>query len=108
MADEHASHGHAPSRRPYFLTWGFLLVMTFLTVMVARVDLPGPLNDVVALAIAGAKATAVVLFFMHVRHSSHLTKLTAASGLVWLAIMIFVTMSDYWTRGWLGTFTSGR
>jgi cytochrome c oxidase subunit 4 len=105
---EHESHGHVPSRVPYFFTWGFLLVMTFLTVVVARIDMPGPLNDVVALAIAGMKATAVVLFFMHVRHSSHLTKLTAASGLVWLAIMIFVTMSDYWTRGWLGTFASGQ
>jgi cytochrome c oxidase subunit 4 len=105
-APEHGE-GHAPSRKPYFLTWGFLVVMTLATVIVAEFNL-GPLNDVVALTIAVLKGTAVVLFFMHVRHSSNLTKLTVVSGFLWLAIMIFVTMSDYWTRGWLDTFASGR
>ena len=100
-------HGHVPSRKPYFLTWGFLVIMTLDTVLVAGFNL-GPLNDVVALTIAVLKGTAVVLFFMHVRHSSNLTKLTVVSGFLWLAIMIFVTMSDYWTRGWLDTFASGR
>ena len=105
-APEHGE-GHVPSRKPYFLTWGFLVVMTLATVLVAGFNL-GPLNDVVALTIAVLKGTAVVLFFMHVRHSSNLTKLTVVSGFLWLAIMIFVTMSDYWTRGWLDTFASGR
>jgi cytochrome c oxidase subunit 4 len=100
-------HAHALSRKPYFLTFGFLIVMTFITVLVARVNL-GPLNDVVALTIAVLKGTAVVLFFMHVRHSSKLTKLTVVSGFLWLAFMIFITLSDYWTRGWLDTFASGR
>jgi cytochrome c oxidase subunit 4 len=101
------AHAHRPSRRPYFLTFGFLIVMTFITVVVARFNL-GPLNDIVALTIAVLKGTAVVLFFMHVRHSSSLTKLTVVSGFLWLAIMIFITLSDYWTRGWLDTFASGR
>lgn len=96
-----------PSRKPYFITWAFLVVMTLATVIVAEFNL-GPLNDVVALTIAVLKGTAVVLFFMHVRHSSNLTKLTVVSGFLWLAIMIFVTMSDYWTRGWLDTFASTR
>jgi cytochrome c oxidase subunit IV len=98
---------HAPSRKPYFLTFGFLIVMTFITVVVAKFNL-GPLNDIVALTIAVLKGTAVVLFFMHVRHSSNLTKLTVVSGFLWLAFMIFITLSDYWTRGWLDTFASGR
>lgn len=100
-------HAHVPSRKPYFLTFGFLIVMTFVTVLVAKFNL-GPLNDVVALTIAVLKGTAVVLFFMHVRHSSKLTKLTVVSGFLWLAFMIFITLSDYWTRGWLDTFASGR
>jgi cytochrome c oxidase subunit 4 len=98
---------HAPSRKPYFLNFGFLIVMTFVTVVVAEFNL-GPLNDVVALTIAVLKGTAVVLFFMHVSHSSKLTKLTVVSGFLWLAFMIFITLSDYWTRGWLDTFASGR
>jgi len=104
---EHASAAHAPSRKPYFLTWGFLMIMTAATVVVAEFNL-GPLNDIVALGIAVFKGTAVVLFFMHVRHSSNLTKLTVVSGFLWLAFMIFITLSDYWTRGWLDTFASGR
>jgi cytochrome c oxidase subunit IV len=111
MMAEHASAApsaaHRPARKPYFLTWFFLMVMTGLTVIVASFNL-GPLNDIVALSIAVLKATAVVLFFMHVRHSSSLTKLTVVSGFLWLAFMIFITLSDYWTRGWLGTFASGR
>jgi cytochrome c oxidase subunit 4 len=106
---EHETHanGHRPTRKPYFLTWAFLVVMTLVTVGVAEFNL-GPLNDVAALTIAVLKGTAVVLFFMHVRHSSGLTKLTVVSGFLWLAIMIFITLSDYWTRGWLDTFASGR
>ena len=104
---ETETHPHAPSRKPYFLTFGFLIVMTFVTVVVAKFNL-GPLNDIVALGIAVLKGTAVVLFFMHVRHSSNLTKLTVVSGFLWLAFMIFITLSDYWTRGWLDTFASGR
>jgi cytochrome c oxidase subunit 4 len=104
----HGSQGsHAPSRKPYFLTFAFLAVMTVITYLVAQVNL-GPFNDVVALTIAVLKGTAVVLFFMHVRHSSPLTKLTVISGFVWLGFMIFITLSDYWTRGWLDTFASGR
>jgi cytochrome c oxidase subunit IV len=106
QAAHHDSHA-VPSRKPYFFTWAFLMVMTGLTVLVAEFNL-GALNDVVALTIAVLKGTAVVLFFMHVRHSSRLTKLTVVSGFLWLAIMIFITMSDYWTRGWLHTFTYGR
>ena len=105
--DQAERDAHTPSRKPYFLTFAFLITMTFLTVVVARFNL-GPLNDVVALTIAVLKGTAVVLFFMHVRHSSKLTKLTVVSGFLWLAFMIFITLSDYWTRGWLDTFASGR
>ncbi len=105
--EQHEGQAHSLSRRPYFLTFGFLIVMTFVTVLVAEFNL-GPLNDIVALTIAVLKGTAVVLFFMHVRHSSKLTKLTVVSGFLWLAFMIFITLSDYWTRGWLDTFASGR
>ncbi|MDQ6700337.1 MAG: cytochrome C oxidase subunit IV family protein [Acidobacteriota bacterium] len=81
-----------------FLT---LMVMTVVTTAVAFVDL-GRFNVVVALAIAVFKASLVVLFFMHVHYSTKLTKLIVASGIFWLAIMVFFTMTDLLTRGWLG------
>jgi cytochrome c oxidase subunit 4 len=98
---------HDTSLTAYVMVFLALLVGTGLTVLVAGIDL-GPFNDVAALVIAFTKATLVVLFFMHVRHSSKLTKLTVIAGLFWLFIMISMTLSDYLTRGWLDTFGASR
>ncbi len=62
----------------------------------------GAFSDLVAMAFAFTKATRVVLFFMHVRHASPLAKLTVAAGFAWLAILIGITLSDYFSRGFLG------
>src|SRR5258708_34087122 len=73
---------------------------TGLTVAVAFVGL-GALNHVLMLGIAMTKALLVILFFMHVRWSSRLTWVVAASGFFWLLILFGITMSDYLTRGWV-------
>ena len=95
------SSTHVLPLRIYFGVFFALLVLTGTTVAVAFVDL-GPFNNIVALGIAVLKATLVVLFFMHVRYATRLTSLVVVSGLVWLAIMVVLTMTDYVTRGWLG------
>lgn len=94
--------GHEASRRTYFLIFFALLFFTALTVAVTFVDL-GPINLAVALLIACTKATLVVLFFMHVRQSSPLTKVFVASGLFWFLILLVLTFSDYLSRTWLPT-----
>ena len=91
---------HIVSRKTYLLNFAALVVLTLLTIGVANLDL-GPLNTVVAIAIAGLKATLVVLIFMHVRYSSRLTKVVVISGLFWLLIMFALTIGDYLTRGWI-------
>jgi len=91
---------HIVSKKLYFVIFGALMVLTFLTVWVATIDL-GALNTPVALAIAVTKAVLVVLYFMHVRYSSRLTWVVVAGGFLWLIIMIGLTMSDYLTRGFL-------
>ncbi|HWQ34675.1 MAG TPA: cytochrome C oxidase subunit IV family protein [Blastocatellia bacterium] len=91
---------HIVSRKIYLTIFGALIVLTILTIVIAGVDL-GPLNTVVALAIAAMKATLVALFFMHVRYSSRLTQVVVVSGLFWLCIMFALTMSDYLTRDWV-------
>jgi cytochrome c oxidase subunit IV len=58
----------------------------------------GPLNIVIALAIATLKATLVVLYFMHARYSPKRTQLVIISAVFWLAIMLALTMSDYASR----------
>jgi cytochrome c oxidase subunit 4 len=91
---------HDPKRSliTYLAIFAALLILTFATVLVARIDL-GVMNDVVALGIAVTKALLVVLFFMHVRGSSRLTALTATSGFLWLAILLGITLLDYFSRG---------
>ena len=84
----------------YLIIFGALMVGTILTVVVAKFDL-GPLNNIVMLSVAFAKALLVVLYFMHVRWSSRLTWVVASSGFFWLIILFTLTMADYMTRGWV-------
>ena len=74
-----------------------LMVLTAITVWVAFQHL-GPLNDIVAMGIAVTKACLVILYFMHVRYSSRMTRITIAAGFLWLAIMIGITLTDYLSR----------
>jgi cytochrome c oxidase subunit 4 len=92
--------GHVAPKSLYYLIFAALMVGTILTVLVAKFDL-GPLNNIVMLTVACAKALLVVLFFMHVRWSTRLTWVVAASGFVWLLILFGLTLSDYMTRGWV-------
>lgn len=91
---------HIMPKKIYFAIFAALLVLTAITVQVAFLDL-GPLNAFVALAIAVLKATLVILFFMHVKYSSRLTKIVVVSGFVWLLILFALTMGDYASRNWL-------
>jgi len=84
----------------YYAVFAALIVGTALTVAVAFVDL-GAMNNVLMLGIAMTKALLVILFFMHVRWSTRLTWVVAASGFVWLLILFGLTMTDYLTRGWV-------
>lgn len=90
---------HIVSVRVYITIFLVLLVGTALTVWVAFLDFPGRLNTIIALAIATAKATFVVLYFMHVRYSSRLVWVIVASALFWMGILFAFTFSDYLTRG---------
>jgi cytochrome c oxidase subunit 4 len=94
------SAGHVAPKSLYYLIFGALMVGTALTVGAAFVDM-GALNNVVMLTIACTKALLVILFFMHVRWSSRLTWVIAASGFVWLLIMFGFTFADYMSRGWI-------
>lgn len=93
----HAEHIVSPM--VYLAIGGALLVLTATTTAVSYVDL-GVFNAVVALAIACTKATLVVLFFMHVKYSSGLTKLTVGAGLFTFLVLITMTMTDYASRAW--------
>ena len=98
---EQAPH-HIVAKKTYYTIFGALMALTLLTVGIAYIDL-GPVNTVAAVLIACIKATIVVLYFMHVKFSTRLIKLSVVAGLYWLGILMALTLSDYLTRGW-GTF----
>ena len=99
-ADDTLNIHHVAPISMYLAVFGALIVGTILTVVVAKFDL-GPFNNIVMLTVACAKALLVILYFMHVRWSSRLTWVVAASGFLWLIIMFTLTMQDYLTRGWV-------
>src|SRR5437762_7754876 len=91
---------HITSRNTYLAIFAALLILTYATIVVARIDL-GRFNTIVALTIAVTKAVLVVLFFMHLRYSTRLTKLVVVGGFLWLALLIGFTMADEMTRAWI-------
>jgi cytochrome c oxidase subunit 4 len=95
------SVGHMVPVRVYLLVFVALLVGTGITVWVAFHDVQlgrMSLNTPLALAIAGAKATLVILYFMHVKYSKPLVWTFVGAGLLWLGILITLTVSDYFSR----------
>lgn len=84
-------------KKVYFATGAALLILLVLTVAAALVPLGG-YNHAASMLIAVLKAALVVVFFMHLRWSSPIMRLFACAGLVWLAILMALTLSDYLTR----------
>jgi len=95
--DEHEHHIVSPM--VYLTIVVILLIGTGLTVGASYLEL-GIFNPIVALAIAVIKATLVVLFFMHVKYSTKLTKLTVGAGIFTFITLVSMTLADYISRAW--------
>jgi cytochrome c oxidase subunit 4 len=102
---------HVVPVKTYLGIFVALLALTALTTGVAFIDFGEPhtgihlldmipLNTVAALAIAVAKMLLVILFFMHVKYSSGLTKIVVMAGFLFLAILVSLTLADELSRGW--------
>ena len=92
-------HIHVVTPKVYLAVFLSLLVFTASTAAISYIDL-GIFNAVVALAIACIKMMLVVLFFMHVKYSPKLTKLTVFAGVFIFLGLISMTLSDYMSRAW--------
>jgi cytochrome c oxidase subunit 4 len=93
-----SEHAH-PTVKTFVAVWAALLLLTALTVFVATLEL-GPFNAIVALSIATVKALLVLLFFMELRYSPAITKVTVVAAIFFLFLLVGLTLSDYMTRGW--------
>ncbi|MGA7613624.1 MAG: cytochrome C oxidase subunit IV family protein [Thermoanaerobaculia bacterium] len=97
--ETHDPRHHVTPMKTYFIIFGTLLVLTYLTYQISFFDL-GILNTPIALGIAVTKATLVILFFMHVLYSTRVTWMVIFGSLLMLVILLGLTFIDYMSRGW--------
>jgi len=89
---------HITSLKIYFIVFFSLLILTVSTWQIAYINL-GRWNTVVALIIAVSKAALVATFFMHLRWSAPMMRLVLFAAIFWLAVMMTLTLGDFFTRG---------
>jgi cytochrome c oxidase subunit 4 len=93
-------HVHVLPIRNYFYVYIALMVLLAATVAAAFIDIE-PFNFALTMLIAVAKAIMILLIFMHVRYSERLVWVFSTAAFLWLAILIWLSLNDYFTRGLL-------
>ena len=92
-------HGHTEAlphhKVPYFLIFGVLVVLTIVTVAVAFLDIHNEIVKVLlALTIASIKASAVALFFMHLKFEGKLIYLILIVPLLLCILLVCALIPD--------------
>ena len=80
-------HYHVLPYKTLAAILGMLLFLTAVTIGISMIDL-GILNVWVALFIASAKCSLVVLFFMHLKYENRVIKLSFVVTLFCVAVLI--------------------
>jgi cytochrome c oxidase subunit 4 len=88
-----SDHSKSSPLKSYFSVWIALLVGTFLTYEVAKIDL-GVFNSAVALIIATTKALLVALFFMHLKYEQRIMYGIAFAPFMLAAILFVLLFPD--------------
>ena len=92
-------HGHTEAMPhhavPYYLIFGVLVVLTGITVAVAFIDIRSEIAKVLlALTIASIKASAVALFFMHLKFEGKLIYLILIVPLLLCILLVVALIPD--------------
>jgi cytochrome c oxidase subunit 4 len=91
---------HVLPVRYYFYVYIALMVLLAATVGAAFINIE-PFNFALTMLIAVAKAVMILLIFMHVRYSERLVWVFSCAAFLWLALLIAMSLNDYFTRGLL-------
>ena len=105
MNASHAALGHVVPLGVLAAVFAALCLLTGLTVAAASVDL-GNLNLYVALAIAGLKASLVVLYFMHLRYDRPFNMVVFLGCLGFVVLFISIVLTD--TRAYSPSLVPGQ
>lgn len=99
MHEEDTGAGPEPSNSTYFLVYGLIVALIFAAVGVSlNGESLGGAAVYLNLLIAGAQASLLAFFFMHLKGADHLTWLVAGAGVFWLVILFVLLLTDYVTR----------
>ena len=102
---------HVAPPRLYLKVLLGLLALLVITIVMAFIDIDGwthahhlgaGWNTGIALTIAVLKGLLILMFFMHIKYSTRLTKMIVGCGIFWLILLLFIVMADIWTRSWMG------
>lgn len=92
------SEHHIVMPRTYFQVLIALMLFMALTIGAYYVHITPFVNLMIALAIAFTKVTLIVMFFMHVKYGSNLTRVFAGAGFFWMIIFVTLLFADYFGR----------
>jgi cytochrome c oxidase subunit IV len=94
MSQHENQLAHVASVKTLVGNFAALIALTVITVLATRIDFGGQGNLVVALLIAGMKATLVALFFMHLRYDRMFHTLAIVLGLLTMLLFFALTVID--------------
>src|SRR5437667_12397598 len=84
----------------YWFTFFVLAVLTLAQIGVSFSTLE-KMRLAINMAIASFQVILLTLYFMHLKESDQLTKITAVAGLFFLGLLFLYVLTDYLTRQWL-------
>ncbi|MCB0193228.1 MAG: cytochrome C oxidase subunit IV family protein [Anaerolineae bacterium] len=97
--EEHGEHGiHITPVSTYLMVFAGLMVLLALTLFVGYTNF-GAFDKSITVAVAIVKASLIMYFFMHLRHSSGLVWVFGVLGFFFFIIMLLIGMGDYAARG---------
>lgn len=85
---------HPEGYRVYYITWGWLLVMTLLALGVGYVEMPAGIKAVLLVGITLAKVILIAAIFMHLRFEKMNLVLITFAPLVLSLILFFFIAPD--------------
>ncbi|ALO24651.1 MULTISPECIES: cytochrome C oxidase subunit IV family protein [Leptospira] len=96
VEESHGSH-HVISVKTYSIIFATLIFFTFVTVWVAGIDF-GAMNVIIAMAVATAKASLVLGYFMHLKYDTIMNRVIFGSGFFFLLLLFGFSAADIFTR----------
>jgi len=88
-----------PPRNIFIGIWILLVFILFTMFGIAQFS-SGRAGTAVILGLAVTQMLLVIAFFMRLRESTRMVRISAGAGFLWLFFLFVLALSDYLTRQW--------